>query len=88
MHHEVKVSRKVLRKINKLPISVQKKFGTLVDNLAENGPIQKNWPNFGKLELQRYHCHLGYHWVACWKHTKETITIEVYYVGSRENAPY
>ena len=33
-----------------------------------------------------YHCHLSYHWVACWRHEKETIEIEVYYAGSRENA--
>jgi hypothetical protein len=32
--------------------------------------------------------HLSYHYVACWRHEKGTMTIEVNYVGSRENAPY
>jgi hypothetical protein len=31
---------------------------------------------------------LTYHYVACWRHEKETIIIEVYYVGSREDAPF
>jgi hypothetical protein len=42
----------------------------------------------GKLDENIYHCHLAYKWVACWKHEKSTIIIEVYYAGSRENAPY
>ena len=40
------------------------------------------------LSETEYHCHLAYSWVACWRHEKYTITIEVYYAGSRENAPY
>jgi hypothetical protein len=35
-----------------------------------------------------YHCHLSYRYVACWTWRKKEIVIEVYYVGSRENAPY
>jgi len=31
---------------------------------------------------------LNYHYVACWRTDKATITIEVYYVGSREKNPY
>ena len=40
-----------------------------------------------QLSKNEYHCHLNYRYVACWRHEKNTITIEVYYVGSREQAP-
>jgi hypothetical protein len=36
----------------------------------------------------KYHCHLSYHWIACWEETIKGIEMEVYYAGSRENAPY
>jgi hypothetical protein len=39
-------------------------------------------------EDNKYHCHLSNKWVACWKNEKDSIIIEVYYAGSRENAPY
>ena len=35
-----------------------------------------------------YHCHLSRDWVACWRWEKRTIEIEVYYAGSRKDAPY
>lgn len=50
--------------------------------------MQKNWPNYSKLGDSKYHCHLAYSWVACWSYEKGEIKIEVYYAGSRENAPY
>ena len=31
---------------------------------------------------------LAYHWVACWRNENGSIVVEVYYVGSREDAPY
>ena len=49
---------------------------------------QPTWKNYSKLGKNKYHCHLNYRHVACWTAEKETITIEVYYVGSREKAPY
>jgi len=64
-------------------------FKALVDILAACGPAgAHDWKNYGKLSGNEYHCHLTYHYVACWRHEKQTITIEVYYVGSREAAPY
>lgn len=36
----------------------------------------------------KYHCHLKYNWVACWIWEKGTFIVEIYYAGSRENAPY
>lgn len=54
----------------------------------DSGPMQPAWPNFSKLGPHKYHCHLAYSWVACWKFDKGNILIEVYYVGHRKNAPY
>ena len=88
MIYTIKIKRKVVKKIETLPILVQKKLGRLLLDLRDKGPEQPNWPNYSKLSQSEYHCHLGYSWVACWKHEKHTILIEVYYVGSREKAPY
>ena len=88
MNHEVLIKRKVLKGLRKLPLWIQKKLAVLIKDLHENGPEQPAWQNYSKLSSTEYHCHLGTSWVACWRHEKQTITIEVYYVGSREKAPY
>ena len=68
---------------------MQDRFYTLVDVLEHSGATGGHvFKNYGKLRENEYHCHLTYHYVACWRHEKNTITIEVQYVGSRENAPY
>ncbi len=74
--------------LRKLPIWVQKKMAILSKDLREKGPEQPAWQNYGKLSQTEYHCHLGTSWVACWRQHIQTIIIEVYYVGSREKAPY
>jgi len=86
--YTVKIKRKTERQLEKLPVKVQDAFFELVEDLRETGPIQAGWPNYGRLTKDEYHCHLTYRYVACWRHQKETITIEVYYVGSREKVPY
>ena len=86
--YSVLVPRRVAKAIEKIPEPIRKKLVALVEQLQENGPIQSNWPNYGRLSANRYHCHVSYSWVACWYHEKETVEIEVYYVGSRQNAPY
>ena len=48
----------------------------------------KRWHNFFPEGKETYHCHLNYRYVACWTHRQGEIVIEVYYVGSREKAPY
>ena len=80
--------KKLEKSIRKMPQKEQVKFAQLVYDLNENGPVQKKWPNYSKLGHNEYHCHLSYHWVACWKNEEDSIIIEVYYVGSREGAPY
>ncbi len=85
---EVIVRKGTLKRIQKLPKNIQFVFDSLVDDLIEKGPVRSEWPNFGKLGKNEYHCHLSYKWVACWRYEKDSILIEVYYAGSRENAPY
>ena len=88
MRYVVTVKKKISKKLLKLPKSVQKLFFLLVEDLKEEGPKQNSWPNFSPLGKNKFHCHLSYRYVACWTYEKENITIEVYYVGSREKAPY
>ncbi len=86
--YEIIVKRKVLRRIQKLPESVQRRVANLVEDLRDKGPIRSDWPHYSKLGADQYHCHLSRDWVACWSCAKTSKTIEVYYAGSRENAPY
>lgn len=86
--YTVIVKRKIMRDMRKLPLNVQQLFLRLRNDLASSGPVQPSWMNYSMLSGGNYHCHLGYHHVACWKCENESITIEVYYVGSREGAPY
>jgi mRNA-degrading endonuclease RelE of RelBE toxin-antitoxin system len=85
----VSIKGKVTKNLRKLPENVRTKFDALAVVLREHGPTGPHaWQNYSKLSETEYHCHLGYHYAACWRHEKGTITIEVYYVGSREDAPY
>ena len=88
MKYSVVIKKKVLKNIRKLPDNIQKRLAFLVDDLQDKGPIAHNWPNYSKLSDTKYHCHLTRKWVACWRMEEGTIEIEVYYAGSRENAPY
>ena len=84
----VEIKKKELKKLRKIPERVQKKLKLLVLDLEAKGPVLSEWPNYSKLSANKYHCHLAYHWVACWRCEKKSIIIEVYYAGSREKAPY
>jgi mRNA-degrading endonuclease RelE of RelBE toxin-antitoxin system len=88
MSYEVRIRSSIIKNLTKLPISVQKLFFMLVEDLKADGPIQKSWPSFSTLGKNQYHCHLNYSYVSCWTWVKGSIEIEVYYVGSREKAPY
>jgi len=88
MGYKVKVKKKVARGLTKLPKNVKKLLFLLIEDLKTDGPIQKRWNNFSPLGKGKYHCHLTYSYVACWTCQKGEIEIEVYYVGSREKAPY
>jgi mRNA-degrading endonuclease RelE of RelBE toxin-antitoxin system len=84
----ITTTRKVYKSLRDLPEHVQERLAILLKQLALQGPIAHNWPNYSKLGKNRYHCHLKYSYVACWTCEENSIQIEVYYVGSRESAPY
>jgi mRNA-degrading endonuclease RelE of RelBE toxin-antitoxin system len=87
--YNVVVRKSVFKNIRVLPRAVQLKFNALVKVLTDAGASGPHgWQNYSKLSENEYHCLLTYHYVACWRHEKNTIIIEVYYAGSRENAPY
>lgn len=88
MKYEIRIRRKAEKNLARLPLEVRQLFFLLIEDLKFSGPVQKDWKNFSRLEGAKYHCHLNYSYVACWSWEKNTIEIEVYYVGSREKAPY
>jgi len=89
MPYEIKIKKSALKILRNLPKDVQERFENLAQVLRQSGATGAHiFKNYSKLGENEYHCHLTYHYVACWRHEKGTITIEVYYVGSRENAPY
>ena len=81
---------KLLRSGSRPPINDA--IDMLVLDLQKNGPQQPNWPHFGPLRAEHYHCHLRRGrptYVACWRMIdKQAKKIEVYYVGTHEGAPY
>ena len=89
MECRVVIRKRVLKRLGKLPRNVQERFYVLVGVLEDAGPTGPHaWQNYSKLSETEYHCHLTYRYVACWRNEKGSIIIEVYYVGSREDAPY
>jgi mRNA-degrading endonuclease RelE of RelBE toxin-antitoxin system len=88
MRFKVLLKKSVENKLRKLP-NIRLKFDALAWLLSDAGPAGAHgWSNYGKLNENEYHCHLSYHYVACWRYEKKTIIIEVTYVGSHEDAPY
>lgn len=86
--YDIFVRKKALKTIEKAPKNVQVLFSELLQDLKQKGVMQPSWSNFSKLAKNKYHCHLTYSYVVCWTSENNSIEIEVYYAGSRENAPY
>jgi hypothetical protein len=86
--YKVVIKKSAMKGIAKMPKLAQLSMANLIDDLKEFGPILKGWANFSKTGKNKYHCHLTYKWVACWEFNHNEVLIEVYYAGSRENAPY
>jgi len=70
-----------------MPKKERQEFVALAKALRSRGPVRPEFDNYSKIGKTEYHCHLSHHRVACWRREKGTIEIEVYYAGSRENAP-
>jgi hypothetical protein len=80
---------KAAKQAKKMPQRERDHLALLARDLRLTGPTQPSWPNYSKLGKNEYHCHLSYRWVACWRlNGNELELIEIYYAGSRENAPY
>lgn len=86
--YKVIVSQKAAKGIKNLPKGAKDVFFSLLADIQASGPVQPDYANYSKLGNFTYHCHLSYQWVACWRNEAGSIIVEVYYVGSRENAPY
>ena len=93
----VTFSRDVGKQYNKLMRngsrpSITDTINFLTIEMRKEGPFRSNWPNYGPLGENEFHCHLKKGkptYVACWKIIDEDIQlIEVYYVGTHEDAPY
>jgi mRNA-degrading endonuclease RelE of RelBE toxin-antitoxin system len=92
MHWQITLHAKVQKSITKLPGRVQKTLAFLLREIELNGPARGDWPNYGKLGKDKYHCHLKKGqptYVAVWQVTnKEIRLVEITYVGTHEKAPY
>jgi addiction module RelE/StbE family toxin len=97
----VSFSRKAKKQVKKLEVineDVVLSLQLLVSELIEKGPEPSaQWKNYGpikgqKKSIDKRHCHLMKGkptYVCCWEVIDNEIQIiEVYYVGTHENAPY
>ena len=50
MKYKVRIKKKVSRGLSKLPKNIQKLLFLLVEDLKVDGPVQKSWHNFPRLE--------------------------------------
>jgi mRNA-degrading endonuclease RelE of RelBE toxin-antitoxin system len=89
MNWKVVASKKVTKQVQKLAPKIRDVLETLVRDIRVSGPVRGDWPNYSKLSDGSHHCHLDYRHVACWREESgEVRLVEVYYVGSRKDAPY
>ena len=88
----VLLTANVRQRLKRLPGSIDEIFQLLLAEIKLSGPVQADWPNYGKLREDCYHCHLQKGrptYVAVWRVlSKKEKIIEVTYVGSHEEAHY
>lgn len=88
----IKLTTKQTKSIADLPEGVRLKIAALFMALEVKGAVQHDWPNYGKLGEDDYHCHVKKGrptYVVCWRVLdKKRRIIEVYYAGTHEKAPY
>ena len=58
MAWRVLLTASVRQRLKKLPKSIDEIFQLLLAELGLSGPVQKDWPHYGKLWEDCYHCHL------------------------------
>ncbi|MDR2901188.1 MAG: hypothetical protein LBV20_06680 [Treponema sp.] len=86
--YTVKIPKNIGKITRDMPKNAVETLSFLIDDIRDLGPIQPAYHNYSKLGESTYHCHLAYHWVACWRCEDGEFIVEVEYVGSREKAPY
>jgi mRNA-degrading endonuclease RelE of RelBE toxin-antitoxin system len=89
----VRISKKASKQVGKAPEKYRVVLVKLMRDLELFGPVRGEWPNYSKLGPGFHHCHLKKKgkptYVACWQVLEKEIKLmEVYYVGTREKAPY
>ena len=90
----VEITGKAQKQKSKLPEDIADALLALWTELKLEGPVQPEWPHFGKLKGRKdeYHCHLNKGrptYVAVWQVLDKQIRLmEITYVGTHENAPY
>jgi mRNA-degrading endonuclease RelE of RelBE toxin-antitoxin system len=89
--HRAKSQYEKLKKNGKRP-PINDIIDFFVLELKSQGPERTNWSNYSKLDKNSYHCHLKKGkptYVICWTVLEHKFKqIEIYYVGTHENAPY
>jgi hypothetical protein len=92
MMWQVILSTRAEKQINRLSVNVKTRLFYLLAEIERTGPIRGNWPNYGKLDETRHHCHIRKGkpcFVAVWEVVDKKINlIEVRYVGTHEGARY
>ena len=87
----VKIVRRTLKQVERLPVRAKESLAALIRDIELHGPIRGNWPNYGRLSEKRHHCHIEKGrptYVAIWEVTDRAIRlIEVTYAGTHEKAP-
>jgi hypothetical protein len=88
----VKLTRRAEKQKEQLPEQVKGVLVFLLHEIARNGPVRGDWPNYGKLGPKQLHCHIRKGrptYVAVWEEISGEIRlVEITYVGTREKAPY
>ena len=86
------INRKAQKEIARLPGKTAKNLIALIRDIEASGPVRGNWPNYGLIGKDRYHCHIKKGrptYVAVWEtRDKEIRIVEVMYAGTHEKAPY
>jgi mRNA-degrading endonuclease RelE of RelBE toxin-antitoxin system len=92
MMWQVILSTRAEKQIKRLSVNVKTRLFYLLAEIERTGPIRGNWPNYGKLDETRHHCHIRKGkpcFVAVWEVVDKKINlIEVRYVGTHEGARY
>ena len=50
----VRIKKKVAKSLSKLPVLIQEQFKALAIELQVTGPVQNNWPNYGKIHGKKH----------------------------------